>query len=110
MDDRLQRREFWRMTEHAGTEFLAIDAARSGGAGKARLARRDQRAARPLQPMHLVIGFDPRPAFAFEHRGSCRLDHAARAGAPSATGAPTPLGGGACGGVGKMLWEGTGVA
>src|SRR3546814_7687614 len=83
----LQRREFWRMTEHAGTEFLAIDAARSGGAGKARLDRRDQRAARPLQPMHLGIGVEHRHAFAFEHRGRGRLAHADRAGEPEDEGA-----------------------
>src|SRR3546814_20595844 len=51
LDDRPQSRAFWRLTENAGPEFLAIDAARYGGAGEARLDRRKQRAARPFPPM-----------------------------------------------------------
>ena len=60
MDDRLQRGEFVAIAEHQSAEFLPVDATGSGGAGKARLDRRDERAGRPLQPMHFGVGVEHR--------------------------------------------------
>src|SRR5690606_7246101 len=51
-----------------------------GRAGKFRLDRRDQRAARPLELAHLLVGVEHGHALVGEHARDGRLAHADRAG------------------------------
>src|SRR5690606_22338344 len=67
MNDRLKRGEFVAVSQYARAELLPIDALCPGGAGKARLDRANERAARSLQPMDLGIGVKDGHAFALEH-------------------------------------------
>jgi len=68
-----------RVGENAAGKRIAVDSARTGGPGKARLDRLDQAAARALQPPHDGVSVEHRNAGTAEHPGDRRFAHSDRA-------------------------------
>jgi hypothetical protein len=80
VDDGFQPGESGGIGEHQRPQLRTLDPVGAGGPGKGRLDRRQQGAARALQPVHLGIGIEHRNAGPGEHLGNGALAHADGAG------------------------------
>ena len=72
--------EFVLVTEHRRAELLAVDAFRTGCAGKLLFDGFEQCATRPLQLVNGGVGVENRHVEALKHRRDGRLAHADRTG------------------------------